>query len=72
MRVAAAALTDNAAVVVTRQGEAGRVRAYARTDGKVLWETQLPGSPLYDGLAIAPNGTVLVALRDGQLLKIGE
>jgi hypothetical protein len=76
------ALTDNAVVILVqfveeRQGpeSPGRDRfwnvvAYAREDGEKMWEIDLPSVPLHDGLAIAADGRVVVALRDGSVLCI--
>ncbi|NOU35982.1 MAG: PQQ-binding-like beta-propeller repeat protein [Kiritimatiellaceae bacterium] len=39
-----------------------------RTTGKTLFETELPSEPLFGGLAISRNKTIIVALRNGGLL----
>jgi hypothetical protein len=76
------ALTDNAVVILVqfdeeRQGPEGpnrdrfwNVVAYGRDDGEKMWEIDLPSAPLHDGLAIAADGRVVVALRDGAVLCI--
>jgi len=67
-RVAAVALAQNAALVVTREAKGDRARALARADGRELWSVPLPAGALYDGLAIAGDGTVIVTLRDGSVV----
>ncbi len=74
------ALTGNAAVVLMqklekRPGPGGEVRgrywhvaAFARADGKRMWELDLPSVPVYEGLAVAADGRVVVTLRDGTVL----
>jgi outer membrane protein assembly factor BamB len=44
--------------------------AYSREDGKELWKIALPSEPLRNGLAVASDGTVIVAYRDGSLLAV--
>ncbi len=70
-RVAGCALTRNAALVVTRGAGLGRLIAFDRGDGGRQWEVSLPASPLYDGLALGPDGTIVLALRDGSILGLG-
>ena len=47
------------------------VAVYAREDGENMWEADMPSVPLHDGLAVARDGSVLVALRDGRILCVG-
>lgn len=70
-RVIASALTRESAIVVIRQKDAGKVFAFDRKSGTIKWETELPGSPIYDGMAIGMNGSVVIALRDGSILCLG-
>jgi outer membrane protein assembly factor BamB len=69
--IAACALTQNAALLVTRHAEAGDLIAFDRDGGKRIWELPLPAAPVYDGLAVAAGGSIIVALRDGSVLSIG-
>ncbi len=48
--------------------EGWQLAARDRKDGGVLWAVPLPEEPVFNGLAIAPDGTVVVALRDGSLV----
>jgi len=43
----------------------------SRSTPTVLWETQLPGIPLQDGTAIARDGTILVAFKNGDVYGYG-
>jgi outer membrane protein assembly factor BamB len=47
-----------------------KLTALARTDGKELWSVALPSEPLYNGLAIAADGSIVVTLRDGSLVAV--
>jgi hypothetical protein len=44
-----------------------RITAYAREDGTEKWSVALPSEPLQNGIAIAADGSILVALRDGSI-----
>ena len=46
--------------------------ALDRDTGKKLWQQPLPSEPVYDGLCIARDGSVIVQLLDGGLICIGE
>ena len=46
------------------------VRAHAKQSGKMLWEVELPGEPLYDGMCVTRDGTLVVALRSGGILLL--
>ena len=48
-----------------------QVSAFDRQNGQPLWSVPLPEEPLYDGLAIAADGTIVLALRDGTLMGVG-
>jgi len=37
----------------------------------VIWEVELPGEPIADGVSIARDGSVLVRLLDGGLASVG-
>ena len=49
-----------------------KLTALDRADGKELWSIPLPAEPLRNGIAIAANGTVVLALRDGTLMAVGS
>jgi hypothetical protein len=49
-----------------------RVTAFSRDGKETLWEVDLPSEPLYNGLAIAADGSVVVALRDGSILCVRD
>jgi outer membrane protein assembly factor BamB len=67
-------LTGNAALVLTKQHatESPRLKAFRRTDGKELWQMDLPATPIVDGLAVGADGRILVALCDGKVICIGR
>ncbi len=46
--------------------------AYDLEDGSAVWQLDLPGPALRDGLLIDRDGRVVVALRDGGLVCYGE
>jgi outer membrane protein assembly factor BamB len=52
------------------QYDGWQVSAFDRQNGQPLWSVPLPEEPLYDGLAIAADGTVLVTLRDGTIVGV--
>ena len=67
------ALTTNAALVLVeneRSAQCGLI-AFRRTDGQKMWEVNLPAAPVDDGLAVASDGTCIVALKNGSILRIG-
>jgi len=45
---------------------------FDRETGDELWSVPLPSEPLYNGIAVAPGGTVIVTLRDGTLLAVAN
>lgn len=47
-----------------------RLSAYDRANGTEMWSVPLPAEPLYNGLAVASDGTVIAALRDGRIVGI--
>jgi PQQ-like domain len=47
-----------------------QLTAYDRKDGRALWSVPLPSEPLFNGLAIAGDGTVIVTLRDGSVVAV--
>jgi hypothetical protein len=49
-----------------------KIGAFARKDGKEIWSLNLPCEPLYNGLAIAGDGSVVVTLRDGTMVGISK
>lgn len=44
--------------------------ALARDEARTLWSVELPSEPLFNGIAVAADGTVLVTLRDGSVLAV--
>ncbi len=54
------------------QYEGWALTAFERGGGKELWSVGLPSEPLYNGIAIAADGSVIVTLRDGSLICVGE
>jgi hypothetical protein len=47
-----------------------KLTALDRADGKGLWSLPLPAEPLRNGIAVAADGTVVLALRDGTLMAV--
>lgn len=47
-----------------------RLTAFERESGEEMWMVSLPSEPLYDGLAVAADGTIIVTLRDGSVLAV--
>ena len=45
-----------------------KVSAVAREDGAEIWSIDLPEEPLYNGLGIAGDRSILVALCDGSVV----
>ena len=67
------ALTANAVLVVTHNSRGGSgLAAFDRADGKSLWELKLPANPIQNGLAVAANGRIVLALRNGDVICVGE
>jgi outer membrane protein assembly factor BamB len=76
------ALSDNAVVTLVefdeerpapdgpQRGRFWNVVAYAREGGEKMWEIDLPSVPLHDGLTVAADGRVVVALADGSVLCV--
>jgi outer membrane protein assembly factor BamB len=50
--------------------EGWKVSAFARDTGGEIWSVALSSEPLRNGLAVAADGTVVVALRDGGIVHI--
>ena len=68
----ARALTANAVLRGAHiQGKHSIVQALSRHDGKLMWQVDLPVRMVYDGLAVAPDGTVVVSLMDGRIVALG-
>ena len=49
----------------------GKLRSFDRENGKKLWELALPARPLHDGIAVAEDGRIVVALMNGSIVCIG-
>ncbi len=50
--------------------EGWKLSVLDRDSGKELWSVPLPSEPLFNGLAIAGDGTVVVTLRDGSVMGV--
>ncbi len=81
--VSAVALADDAVVAVLGERDFGRrgnhpgfaawkLCAFDRTSGKELWSAELPGEPIFNGIAPAADGSWVLTLRDGSLLAVGS
>ena len=78
--VNALALAANAVVVAHKvtppRGSKEPLRwvlsALTRDSGETLWDVELPGEPLMEGLALARDGAIVVPLLDGRVLVTGE
>lgn len=68
--VRAAVLASDAALVAVGSDKYSRLIAFPRETGEAVWTLPLPETVVYDGLAIAADGTVVVALRDGGLVAV--
>ncbi|MFP4380300.1 MAG: PQQ-binding-like beta-propeller repeat protein [Candidatus Sumerlaeia bacterium] len=55
---------DNARI----QFEGWKISAFGRKDGAEKWSIALSSEPLQNGIAIAADGTVIVAFRDGSVV----
>ena len=55
-----------------REDRSWSVTALDRTAGRRLWEVQLPGEPILNGLCLDRDGRAIVALADGSLVGVGE
>jgi outer membrane protein assembly factor BamB len=67
--VAATALGPDAALacLLHHSGKAKLV-AHDRSDGRELWALELPAAPVHNGLVVAADGRIVVALRDGRVV----
>jgi hypothetical protein len=55
------------------QGYVGwKLSAFGRKDGAPMWSVDLPGEPIFNGVAPAANGTWVLILRNGSVVSIGE
>jgi hypothetical protein len=52
--------------------EGWRLSAFTRDNGEELWHVPLPAEPLLNGIAVARDGSVVVTLRDGRVLRVNE
>ncbi|NLF37927.1 PQQ-binding-like beta-propeller repeat protein [bacterium] len=72
----AVALAGNAVIVAYTKGAPSYgnwyVTALDRANGGALWEYQLPAEPIFDGITIDRNGTVIVMLRNGRVAAYGN
>jgi outer membrane protein assembly factor BamB len=72
----ALALASNAIIVAYTKGAPTYahwyVTALSRANGASLWEFQLPAEPLFSGVSIDRNGSVIVVLRDGRVAAYGD
>lgn len=65
-------LARNAVLTAQSGREAFMLAAYNRTDGTERWSVQLPDAVVHNGLAVAADGRIVAALRDGRILCIAE
>ena len=49
-----------------------RLVAFDRKAGEERWSVDLPGEPVFNGLAPAADGSCVVVLRDGTLLAVAD
>jgi hypothetical protein len=74
----ALALAPNAVVTVARYQTFSRARpfwhlvAFAPEDGRQMFQQELPGDPLPDGLLIDRDGRIIVSMVDGGLVAFGR
>ncbi|MEW6307073.1 MAG: PQQ-binding-like beta-propeller repeat protein [Verrucomicrobiota bacterium] len=72
------ALTPNALVAVARYQVLSRARpqwfvlGLAVADGRQMFQQEIPGEPLPDGLLIDREGRIVVSLVDGSLVSFGR
>ena len=72
------ALTPNAVLAVARHQDLSRARplwslvALAPEDGRVMFQQELPGDPLPDGLLVDRDGRIIISLVDGGLVGFGR
>lgn len=67
-RSKAAVICKNAVVVATET----QLIALNLTDGKKLWQHNLPASPALWGMAVDRNGKIILTLENGQVLCFGK
>lgn len=72
-----AVLAANALLVVHPKGEkneqkAWQLSALSRADASTFWTIDLPLRPAWDGLSVAADGSVLLALWDGRVACYAE
>jgi len=63
---------DAAPVALRHHGQAAKLVAHNRADGKKRWEIELPSSPCHNGLAVADDGSIVATLTDGRALCVTE
>jgi hypothetical protein len=69
------ALTANAALLLwnaPNREATSALTAYDRSTGREMWKVDLPSIPLRRGMAVAADGSVVITLRDGGLLCVGQ
>ena len=71
-RVNTYALSQNAVILVDAHRGGCTLIALNRGTGKKLWELKLPGRPLHSGMAIAADGSIVLALTNGSLLCVNK
>jgi hypothetical protein len=49
-----------------------KVARRALDDGQLVWEVELPGPALLDGLCLGRDGTVYISLADGGVCAVGQ
>ena len=52
--------------------EKWQLTAFSRADGSTLWSVDLPGEPIFNGIAPTGDGSWIVVLRDGSVACVGK
>jgi outer membrane protein assembly factor BamB len=52
--------------------EIWKLIAFDRETGKERWSVDLPGEPVFNGLAPSGDGAWLLTLRDGSVVAVGQ
>jgi hypothetical protein len=52
--------------------EIWKLIAFDRATGKERWSVDLPGEPVFNGVAPSGEGTWLLTLRDGSIVAVGQ
>jgi hypothetical protein len=52
--------------------EKWKLVAFDRATGETRWSVDLPGEPVFNGLAPSGEGAWLLTLRDGSVVAVGQ